>query len=343
MTPPSPDGLSPEHRVLGLLAGKWVAQAISAAASLGIPDLLDASPLGIDDLAARLDCDGPMLRRLLAVLVGEEILSFDEDSERYGLTETGRLLRSGEGHLRDLATFMGSPSQWAPWSKLADSIRTGTSAFEHTHGQSFYAFLEDHPEDATRYDEGVDRFTAGVARSVAGAYDFSPHRRFLDIGGGLGTCAFAILEGWPHLVGTIFDRPHVISRAQARCEERELGARCDWSVGDFFAEVPGGADLHILKHVLHNWPDRDAHRILETSRAAIAPDGRLLLVEGVLHPGYGRSMSRLMDLEMMVLFGHGRARTKRDLQALLRSAGWTLERTTYPLDAFARLLVARPR
>ncbi|MEL6183533.1 MAG: methyltransferase [Myxococcota bacterium] len=338
-----PQGLSPEHHVLGLLAGKWVAQAISSAAALGVPDALEEAPLGIGDLARRIECDALMLERLLAVLVGEEILTFSEEDETYGLTEAGLLLCSGEDRLRDLATFIGSPSQWAPWSSLADAVRAGTSAFERTHGLSFYDHLEANPSDAAHYDEGVDRFTTGVARAVAKAYDFSAHRQLLDIGGGLGTCAYAILDAWPQMSGTILDRPHVVSRAQARGEERGLAGRCACVVGDFFAELPAGADLHILKHILHNWADEDAHRILERSRAAIAPGGTLLLVEGVLHPGRGRSMSRLMDLEMMVLFGHGRARSKRELQLLLRSAGWTLDRTTHPLDAFARLLIARPR
>lgn len=53
-------------------------------------------------------------------------------------------------------------------------------------------------------------------------------------------------------------------------------------------------------------------------------------------------MSRLMDLEMMVLFGKGRARTKASLRSLFKDAGWQLERRTRPLDDFARLLVARP-
>lgn len=327
--------------ILGLLAGKWISQAISTAASLGVADALLAGPLAIDELAGRLACDRSMLERLMRVLVGEGLFELSDD-DLYHVTATGRLLAEGDHHhLKELAMFMGCPAQWAPWAFLSKGIRKGASAYEMTHGRSLYAWLDTHPEDARLYDEGVDRFTSEVARRAAEAFDFSSVRRVVDVGGGLGTLLAEVLERWPKVEGVLVDRPNVLSRARAKLDGRGLLARCELIAGDFFDPLPAGADVYLVKHVLHNWGDEDAVRILSRCREAVAPSGAVLVVEGMIHPGSGRNMPRLMDLEMMVLFGKGKERTKREFQVLFRAAGLSLERGTRPLDRFARLLVGR--
>lgn len=332
----------PEHVVLSLLAGKWLSQAVSTAAELGVADLLADGPQDIPTLAAQLDCPPDMLQRLMVVLAGEGLFSFDDTTDRYAVTETGALLGGGEGSLRNLAAFIGSPAQWAPWPRLAEAIRSGRTAYELAHGQSLYDWLENHPREAALYDEGIDRFTAAVAHAMAETFDCSDITSFVDVGGGLGTSSIALLRRWSHLQGVLLDLPHVLERAQPRIAQAGLSERCRCQVGNFFEPLPPGYDLYVLKHVLHNWSDQDATRILKRCREAARPDSVLIAVEGILHPGSHRSMSRLMDLEMMVLFGKGRARTKASLRSLFKDAGWQLERRTRPLDDFARLLVARP-
>lgn len=54
--------------------------------------------------------------------------------------------------------------------------------------------------------------------------------------------------------------------------------------GDFFNEVPGGGDAYVLKHVIHDWDDERAVRILENCHRAMSPQGKLLIVEGVYPP-----------------------------------------------------------
>jgi hypothetical protein len=334
MTPPGP-----EDHVLGLLAGKWIAQAVSTAASLGISDALAEAPLALTPLARRLACDPESLARLMAVLIGEGLYVLDEEG-RYQVTPAGRTL-AGEGGLKALAAFVGSPSQWAPWSALPEVVRSGASAYERTHGRDLYSWLAEHPEDARLYDEGVDRFTRGIAQQLARRPELSDTARVVDVGGGLGSLLVALLERWPRLRGTLVELPHVLERAAARLPAG-LADRVTLHPGSFFDPLPSGADLYVLKHVLHNWRDADAIRILARCREAVTEDGGLWIVEGVLPPGDGRSLQRLMDLEMMVLFGRGRARAKGELRELLRAGGFRMERTTHPLGPFARLVVARP-
>jgi hypothetical protein len=101
----------------------------------------------------------------------------------------------------------------------------------------------------------------------------------------------------------LFDLPSVIGDAAKGEFVARLGDRMRPVAGDFFAEVPSGGDLYLLKFILHDWDDADSVRILRNVRWAIAPGGRLAVVEMVL-PGRNQPhIGPLMDLNMMVMTG----------------------------------------
>ena len=105
------------------------------------------------------------------------------------------------------------------------------------------------------------------------------------------------------------------------------GCRSDASLiaGDFFEQVPNGHDAHVLAHVLHDWTDEQAIEILRNCRKAIAPQGRLLILEAVLPEGDTPHDGKLMDLLMLAVTG-GIERTTDQYAALLTAAGFKLTR-----------------
>ena len=328
------------EQVLKLLGGRIVSQAISTGVDIGVFDAVAATPMTTDALAEHLDCYPDMLNRLLTVLAGELLLEID-DTDTVRLTELGRELV--DGRLGPLAVFMGSEGQWTPWSSLPRAIRTGKSAFEVTHGRDLYQWLEDHPEDARLYDRSIDKFTTEQACALAQLPDFATLRHVVDVGGGRGTMLIELLRQWPHLRGTLFDVPHVIAAAKSRFSDAGVSQRCTFASGSFFETIPDGADAYLLKHILHNWDDASAIRILHGCRAAMAPNGRLYVVEGILPPQTVNTTARMLDLEMMVLFGRGGERSKPQFRRLFHKAGFRLHGHSTPLGHFARLLIGHPR
>ena len=95
--------------------------------------------------------------------------------------------------------------------------------------------------------------------------------------------------------------------------------------GDFFEAVPGGADLHLLKQIVHDWDDQRATRVLQNCHRALAQAGKLLLVEMVVPPDNRPSPAQAMDLNMLVILG-GRERTEEEYRHLLQATGFRLER-----------------
>ncbi|HEB88038.1 MAG TPA: hydroxyneurosporene methyltransferase, partial [Deltaproteobacteria bacterium] len=325
----SPD---PADRLLVLLGGKWVAAAISAAASLGIADALGPGPLRLEELAARTRCQPQALERLMRVLVGEDLVR-EESGVGYALTEMGALL--ARGRLGELATFVGSPFSWDPWSALADSVRSGESAFAKRHGLPLFDYLDHHGDQADLYHAAIDAFSKREARALAEAFDFSPVSRVADIGGGRGTLLIEVLSRWPHLEGVLVERPAAAEQARAALARAGLDQRCDTRVGDFFESVPGDVEVCILMHIIHSWDDPTSIDLLDRCRQAVGPDGTVLVVEGLVVPDGRRDLTNLLDLEMLVLCGPGHERRKPEMRRLFSAAGLKLERAV-PLTAGVR-------
>jgi hypothetical protein len=120
--------------------------------------------------------------------------------------------------------------------------------------------------------------------------------------------------------------------------------RCEVVAGDFFASVPEGAELYLLKNVLHDWDDERCAQILRSCRAAMGPAARLAIVELVLpermtaDPALVRPA--LLDLIMLAHAG-GRERTEAEYARLLDDADLRLD-SSVALDTGPSVLQATP-
>lgn len=102
--------------------------------------------------------------------------------------------------------------------------------------------------------------------------------------------------------------------------------RIDFKSGSFLDSVPGPADLCVVKHILHDWDDETARRILANCRDALSDSGRVLVCEMVISPGPEGLSALVLDIEMLVGAG-GRERTHAEFAKLFAAAGLCLTRT----------------
>ena len=119
------------------------------------------------------------------------------------------------------------------------------------------------------------------------------------------------------------------------------GSRVQAAAGSFFDGVPADGDLYVLQHVLHDWDDSSATRILRNCRQAGRAGHTLAVVELLLPEQPGYWLPFLLDLAMLAL-GGGRERTVPEFRTLLSGAGYQLERIT-PLPNGQNILLARAR
>ena len=315
--------------LLRLVNGAATAQAVAVAARLGLADLLAKGPCDAAALAAATGTHAPSLHRLLRMLVALGIAAEAPD-DRFALGPLGERLRAGvPGSMRDLVLLFGHPDFWATWGALEHCVRTGETAVRHLFGAATtFERYEADPAFGAIFDAGMAVLAERAAAAVLNARPFPDSGLIVDVGGGKGTLLAAVLQAKPGLSGVVLDLPGVAARAAEVLQEAGLQGRARALGGDMFAAVPAGAELYLLKSVLHDWDDARADAILASCRAAMTqPGARLLVIERVMPelmtPEPAALAQAVGDLMMLTRAG-GRERTEAEFRALLTGAGLRL-------------------
>ena len=305
-----------------MASGAWVTQMIQVAAELGLADALAAGERDCDDLAASCGANGDALFRLLRGLASLGI--FEETApRRFALTPLAALLGSDHPQsLRQFARMLGE-EHYLSWADLLHSVRTGENAFRHRHGCSVFEWYARNPERGAIFDGAMGDRSRLQSEALLAAFDCSGIGQLVDVGGGRGELLMTVLRANPGLRGVVFDQPHVLEPVTVPAD---LDGRLELVGGDFFASAPAGADAYLLKHILHDWDDDACRTILRQIRAAMAPGGRVLILQQVIPPGNDPFPGKLADLNMLVMTEGGRERTSGEYALLLESAGLNLSR-----------------
>lgn len=318
---PSPMGL------IEMITSPWIAQAIYVAAALGIADLLLNGAKSIDELAKDTNSHSSNLYRILRALASINIFT-EVEPQKFGLTPIAQYLCSDHPNtLRSLAMMLGDEWHWRCWGEILNVVKTGKPAIKGLYqvDNTFEYFAKNEVSGAI-FNDAMTNSSQNIHTAIIDNYDFSDIDRIIDIGGGYGTLITSILSKYQHMHGVIFDQPSVVSGAEKLLQSKKISARCETIGGDFFQSVPSKGDAYILSYIIHDWSDEDCIKILKNIRQGIKKDGRLLVIEAVVPTGNKSHFSKLMDIEMMVIYPNGRERTQAEFSRLYEASGFQLNR-----------------
>ncbi|WP_414503796.1 methyltransferase [Streptomyces sp. NEAU-L66] len=313
-----------------IACGAMATYTVGAAVRLGVVDQIADGARTADELAAECAAHPQAMGRLLRALAGLGLLD-ERAGGTFTVTPAGALLRS-DGHrsLHSFVRMFSDPTMLRAWERLDESVRTGETSFDAVFGKDFFGHLAEQPELSADFNAAMSDGTRDTAAVLPSAFDFGRFTTVADIGGGDGTLLAAILRAHPSLGGILFDSAEGLAQAGTKLAREGLADRCSLVAGDFFATAPVGADVYLLKSVIHDWNDAQCTDILRHCRRVIPDGGRLLIVEPVLPPVVDASVSGvvyLSDLNMLVNVG-GRERTRDDFAQLCRAAGFEIRTVT---------------
>jgi hypothetical protein len=161
-------------------------QVVYQAAELGLADHLSSGALSARPLAGKIGAHPEALERVLQALVAFGVLKHEGET-KFGLTAVGELLRSDvPDSLRATVRFLAGPWAWRAFEQLGHSIGTGNPSFDHVWGMSNFEYWERNPDVSKIHDEAMTGLTATETTRILAAYDFSPYRKIVDVGGGNG-------------------------------------------------------------------------------------------------------------------------------------------------------------
>ncbi|NJM73988.1 MAG: methyltransferase [Scytonema sp. RU_4_4] len=351
--------------LLHMSNGTFVAQTIYVAAKLGIADLLKDGAKSSDELAKLTDVDAQALYRVLRALSSIGIFA-EGENRRFELTPLAKCLQSDiPGSMRPFAISLGEPLLWQICGNLLDSVKTGKNAFENIFGDKPFGgkpfgdkpfggkpfggkpfggnpfggkpfgkkplpfMMAQNPEEIMQtLSEAVNALTSSIIPVMLTSYDFSPFSKIVDVGGGYGALITEILKMNPTMKGILFDQPPVAQGARHFIETKGIAERCEIVAGNFLESVPSGGDAYVLKHVLHTSDNENALTILKNCHKAMAENGKLIVFEAVISPANKPSLSKWLDLHML-LMGNGCERTETEYRELLAAAGFMVNKVVF--------------
>ncbi|KAE8244496.1 hypothetical protein A4X13_0g6558 [Tilletia indica] len=250
-------------------------------------------------------------------------------------------------------------------SKLDEGLsdKEHSAAFSVAHsgaarafGGVFWDFLSREPERGRIFNEAMKEATQHVSISesifedVPWQDDFgakNPKGVFVDVGAGAGHQALSVapkLPGWEFIIE---DLPNVLE-SSAKELWTTRGSQYNYKLvpQNFFeAQSIKGADVYYMKHIIHDWPDKESVQILKHLRdAADVSRTRLLIADIIIQPalpptsetepllanlGGGASMTHKLDMIMMTLL-EAQERTQAEFEEnVLGPAGWKLSKVHY--------------
>nr|BAC99560.1 putative flavonoid 7-O-methyltransferase [Oryza sativa Japonica Group]BAD05699.1 putative flavonoid 7-O-methyltransferase [Oryza sativa Japonica Group] len=310
--------------------------ALKCAIDLGIPSAIhrNGGSASLPDLLATLpiaENKRPFLHRLMRFLTVSGIFTSADDGV-YQLTRVSRLLvdsiplnllpfaetvsvQSGNFHTvftRNFRSFLC----------LGEWFRDGgdTTPFAMAHGIDVWGAMSLDRALAAGFSASMaadSKFLAEIAirRHVEAFMNVSS---LVDVGGGDGSMARAIVKAFPHIKCLVLDLPHVVRGIPA-------DGFVEYVAGDMMDFVPP-ANVVLLKLVLHDWSDEDCVRILSRCREAISnrEGGKVIIIDTVIGSQSQQIYEAQLFLDLcMMTVTTGKEREEKEWHMIFLKAGFT--------------------
>ena len=184
--------------------------------------------------------------------------------------------------------------------QLPEAVRKGGTQAADVLGAGLFEYLAGQPEEAAQFAASMEALTGSLAADAARVIDASGVSLAVDVGGGTGQLVRELMRANDGLHGLVLDLRRPPRRHGRRRRRTASATRFSAVAGDFFAAVPG-ADLYLLKAVLHDWDDDSCVRILRNCRAAARPGARLIVIENVIRDLARDRFATLLDMNMLAV------------------------------------------
>jgi predicted O-methyltransferase YrrM len=202
----------------------------------------------------------------------------------------------------------------------------------HTDQPSNFASLRDEKQWA-RAMEGesfANTFTAAMdcrgaflGPALAAKLDCSRHHRLLDIAGGSGVYACAIVARHPHLRAGVLEKPPVDRLTRRSLAARGFADRVEVLVGDMFAEaLPDGFDLHLFSNVLHDWDQERVKQLLAKSAAALPAGGMVIIHDAHINADKTGPLPVAAYSALLMTITEGKCYSEKEMAGYLAEAGF---------------------
>ena len=175
--------------------------------------------------------------------------------------------------------------------KYGASEEMNETAWNLAHGTDLpqFQFFEKHPKRGRRFWQAMrymGRTEGFNIKHLVSGFDWSQLSEgstVVDVGGSLGHASIAIAVATKKPKCVVQDLPKIIEGANTEEVPEEVKGRIDFMTHAFFSPQPiKGADVYLLRFIMHNYSDKYASKILKNIVPAMGKSSRLIIMDGVM-------------------------------------------------------------
>jgi hypothetical protein len=318
----------------------WLLPCIRVAAELNIAGLLKDGPKSIDELAFSTNTHRESLYRVMRALACQGIFR-ERKGKIFINTSLSKPMMEGKGSLRNMIMQHLGNLNWSVFNELSYSVKTGEDAFTKVFGKHIYEYLAENQVESDLFEKSMTNLTELAIEPLLSVYDFSGYQTIADIGGGEGFLLANILYKYKKVKGLLFDLAEGVKNAPSIFERFYVSDRVKIVSGDFMKSAPGGADAYMLKNIIHNWSDDQCLLILSNIREVLPPQGKILVIEMMIHEDNKSSFGKLIDIQMLVFMRSGKERTLNEFKDLFSKAGLKINRVVPTIAPFSLIEIIK--
>ena len=255
----------PEPKIVQRLVDVYPSFALLAGMQLDLFTPLKAGPMRPKQIANAIGVDVAKLKPLLYALVAAELLTVEGD--RFANTDEANhfLVRGSPAYMGGVHPLYAD--LWEAALQTAESIRTGQPQAKHDYTQMPREALE-------TFYEGLHPGALTTGRTLVENYGLSSCQRLLDVGGGSGGVAIAVVKACPHIRATVADVSNVTPITQRFVTEAGVSDRVKVITANIVeAPLHESFDAVVLKSFIQVLSPNDAQRALKNINATMAPGG----------------------------------------------------------------------
>jgi 3-hydroxy-5-methyl-1-naphthoate 3-O-methyltransferase len=319
--------------IFQILTGFWASKALMAAVELELfTKLSGGKQMTLNELQQTLEVEArptdvfaSALASLGLLLVtkkdyGERLFANSPVSEMF-------LDKSKASYMGDIIS-MFDKRLYKAWDKLVESLQTNkpVNAADGGGAESIFdqAKSKQAVEEIQKFTHAMHGVSIGPAMQLTKVYDFSKHRRMMDIGGGSGVYAIQVVKANPHMKATVLDLEAVCEVAEQYIKSYNLEDKVKTKPLDFFREdIPKGYDVSFLSLILHDYSEEKGIALLKKINTSLANDGVIVISEWLLNDEKtGPAASALMGLNMIIETYGGKNYSYAEIADMLKQAGF---------------------
>lgn len=163
------------------------------------------------------------------------------------------------------------------------------------------------------------------------AEDLADRKHVLDVGGGSGIYACALVANHPHLRATVLEKPPVDAVAREYVGKRGFGDQIDVLAGEMFTDpFPPDCDAHLFSNVLHDWDKPVVRKLLAQSFASLPSGGLVIVHESFLNDDKSGPLAVAEYSAVLVSVTQGKCYATSEIRAFFEEVGfeWIRHRDT---------------